>query len=75
MIEDWLFSGVSFDGIHPADCHLYWQNMHMTGFYRWIGWLPLFVAVIRCARGRTGRANERRHAGDNADNVLAGMAG
>ncbi|WP_227269320.1 Tox-REase-5 domain-containing protein [Roseobacter weihaiensis] len=37
-IEEWNFSGVYFDGLHPADCHLYEAKHGYDGFLETRDW-------------------------------------
>lgn len=38
MIEEWNFMGVDFDGLHPAECHLYEAKHGYDGFLEQKDW-------------------------------------
>lgn len=38
MIEEWNFMGVDFDGLHPAECHLYEAKHGYDGFLQQDDW-------------------------------------
>ena len=40
LIEEWAFSGVTFDGLHPSDCHLYEAKHGYDGFLDQDDWRP-----------------------------------